>query len=117
LLPARVSAPAATPRAGTTPVGTTISLRLSEDATVTLSFVRRAPCRPPRQASTCRRSAAGSVRVKARAGANRVRFQGRLSARRRLALGRYVVTVTATDPAGHRSKARSASFELVRSSR
>jgi len=39
-----------------------------------------------------------------RAGANRVRFAGRLSATRTLRPGTYRLTVTATDAAGNRSR-------------
>jgi hypothetical protein len=44
-----------------------------------------------------------------------VKFQGRLSRRKRLRLGRYRLTIRATDAAGNRSKAsKAAGFRIVR---
>jgi hypothetical protein len=53
------------------------------------------------------------LRVHGRAGANRLRFDGRLSARRSLRIGGYRLTARATDGAGNRSRERRASFVLV----
>jgi hypothetical protein len=47
------------------------------------------------------------------AGANTVRFRGRIG-RRRLAAGRYRAVVTATDPAGNRSTPRRTRFTITR---
>ena len=47
-------------------------------------------------------------------GLNRVRFEGRITRRRRLRPGRHRVTVQATDAAGNVSQERHASFRIVR---
>ena len=108
-------------------VGTTISFRLSENARVTLSFSRKARGRrvgrrcvkPTRRNRTRRRCTryvkAGTLRINGKAGTNRVRFQGRLTRRKRLALGSYRLTVGATDGAGNKSRtSRPVSFRIVR---
>jgi hypothetical protein len=46
-------------------------------------------------------------------GTSRVRFQGRLSRSRRLALGRYRVVVNTHDAAGNRSKRNGPTFTIV----
>jgi hypothetical protein len=77
-----------------TPVGTTISFRLSEAARTTLTFQRQS-----RGHKT-----AGSVSLAAKVGKNKVRFQGLLTKSRKLAPGGYRLVVTAKDAAGNRSK-------------
>jgi hypothetical protein len=84
--------------------GTRVRYSLSEPAAVTLR-VQRLAGRRARTVGTLRRSGL--------AGANRVRFSGRIG-RRRLAPGRYRLTVRATDAAGNRSAARSRTFRIVR---
>ena len=84
--------------------GTTVRYRLSEPAAVTLRVER---------VKAGRRRAAGTLRRSGAAGANRVRFSGRIG-RRALPAGRYRLTVRATDAAGNRSKARSATFRIAR---
>jgi Tol biopolymer transport system component len=108
-------------------VGTTISYRLSENARVTLTFSRRARgrkvgrrCVKPRRSNRRKRRCAryvkaGTLRFDGKAGTNRVKFQGRLSRRKRLALGRYRLTVGAKDAAGNVSKrSRPVAFRIVR---
>jgi IPT/TIG domain-containing protein len=107
------------------PVGTTISFRLNESATVRLDFTRRTPGRlvakrcvarsKPNQArAKCARTIAdGTLNVHAHLGVNRVFFAGRLSPTRRLALGRHTVTVSAVDATGQRSTPSSLSFAIV----
>ncbi len=90
--------------AATPPV--TIRLRLSEAATLRLTFQRR---RGKRYVAV-----QGAVALPLAAGAQRVRFAGRISTARRLALGDYRITLTATDAAGNRSKAARALFRLTR---
>jgi hypothetical protein len=110
-----------------TPVGTTISYRLSEAARVTFTFSRRArgrkvgrkcvkPKRSNRRKRRCARYVkAGTLKFNGKQGTNRVKFQGRLSRRKRLALGRYRLTVGAKDAAGNVSKrTRPVSFRIVR---
>ncbi len=108
------------------PVGTTISFRLSKPATASLEFSQPQPGRQVhgRCAKPTRRNAhnrrctlqapAGRLQTRARAGTNKVRFQGRLSRSKKLALGRYLLTATATDAAGNRSAPTTATFAIVR---
>jgi hypothetical protein len=56
----------------------------------------------------------GALRVTAHAGANILRFQGRLSRTKRLRAGTYTVTLTATDQAGNTSRPRTARFTILR---
>lgn len=69
--------------------------------------------RPAKPACT-RTVTAGTLRLAAHAGANKVRFQGRLSRTKRLARGRYRAVITATTKAGLKSAARSVSFTIVK---
>ena len=87
--------------------GHTISLRLSEQARVTLAFER---LRPRRRAAAVRTK----VRLAGRRGTNRIVFHGRLSRRRALGRGRYRVRVLARDAAGAQGRSRRAAFRLVR---
>jgi Tol biopolymer transport system component len=85
--------------------GTRIRWRLSEAARVTLTLQRKRGARFRR---------AGTIRRAAHAGLNTLRFQGRVSRRKRLRLGTYRVVIGATDSAGNRSKARrSKTFRIV----
>ena len=87
-------------------VGMRIRWRLSEAARVTLTFQRKRGVRFRR---------AGMLRFpRAHAGLNTVRFQGRLSRRKRLRLGTYRVVIGATDAEGRRSTPRhSKTFRIV----
>jgi hypothetical protein len=109
------------------PVGTTISYRLSEDARATLTFARKTrgrkvgrSCRRATRKNRTRRRCsryvnAGRLQLDSKAGVNRVRFQGRLSRGKRLALGRYRLIVGAKDSAGNVSKnARPVFFKIVK---
>jgi hypothetical protein len=60
------------------------------------------------------RSVVTLTRKALRAGANSVKFTGRVGRRIRLRPGRHRVTITAVDPAGNRSAASRASFTVVR---
>jgi hypothetical protein len=116
----------ALPRLSLAPKGTTIRFSLSEMSVVRLTFAKPAPgrrvgrrcVRPTRSNLTRRRCtryvAKGNLRVIAKTGGNRLRFQGRLSTRRRLGLGRHRVTIFAVDAAGNRSNTRTAFFTIVR---
>jgi len=85
--------------------GTRIRWRLSEAARVTLTFQRK-------RGASFRR--AGRLRRSAHAGLNTLRFQGRVSRRKRLSLGTYRVVIGATDSAGNRSTPRrSKTFRIV----
>jgi hypothetical protein len=73
------------------------------------------PTRKLRKRARCTRFVrAGTLTYRNRpAGQNSVLFRGRIG-RRALRLGGYRATITATDPAGNRSRARRASFRVVR---
>jgi uncharacterized repeat protein (TIGR01451 family) len=105
--------------------GTTIRFRLPESASVKLSFARQGPGRragkrcvapSPRNlhGKRCKRfAAAGSFKVRARSGRNRIRFSGRLSRRKALRPGRYGLRISARDKYGNRSRAKSLRFRLL----
>ncbi len=106
------------------PVGTTFSFGLDRAASVRLTFVRPAAGRSV--AGSCvaptphnihkrrctRRLTAGVLTLAGHAGADRIRFAGRVSRSRRLKPGAYTVTILAT-AAGLRSTAASLRFEIV----
>jgi Tol biopolymer transport system component len=107
------------------PVGTTISFGLSEAARSTLTFQRRGPGR--RSGRNCVRQTdgnrshpkctryvnAGSINADAKAGQNKVRFQGLLTRTRKLSLGGYRVVVGARDAAGNRASRNGPAFTIV----
>jgi type IV secretory pathway TrbD component len=87
-----------------TPIGTTFSFSLNEQATVTFSFVQRVG------ASVT----AGKLTFTGHSGANEVVFQGRISSAKKLKPGRYTLLITATNSAGVRSAPESLSFTIVK---
>jgi hypothetical protein len=89
-----------------TPVGTTFSFSLNEQATVTFSFAKRAGGRK----STVM---AGNLTFTAHSGANKVAFQGRVSPKKTFEPGHYTLVITATSSAGMRSASKSLSFTIV----
>ncbi len=106
--------------------GSTLRFKLSERARVTVSFQRGVRgrrkgrrCVAPRAAPGGRRCTrfvrarrARSLRRKGRAGANKVRFSGRLRGRR-LRPGLYRAVLRATDTGGLKAKPRRAPFRIV----
>ena len=84
-------------------VGTTVRYRLSEAATVTFR-VRRKGARKPLK---------GSFAHKGKAGANTLRFTGRLR-RKKLKLGSYVMSATSKDAAGNVAKVKRLRFRIVK---
>jgi hypothetical protein len=72
------------------PVGTTFRFSLSESATVRFTF---------RQLRCGHRCAHGTLSYSATAGAHKLRFQGRISRKKRLRPGRYKLTITAVSAA------------------
>jgi hypothetical protein len=103
---------------------TTISFRLSEAAKVALSFERKLDGRRVR--GRCVKPATGlrpnctrysrlktGLTVQGKAGTNTVVFRGRLSRSRVLAVGRYRLTLVATDSTGKRSAARQVGFRML----
>jgi len=108
------------------PVGTSITFRLDADAVATLSFRRvttghRAGkrCvagRPRAGGRSCKRLvAAGALKLSAaHSGLNSVRFQGRLTRKRKLKPGRYKLTIVAVNPQGGKSSVSPAiSFTIL----
>lgn len=108
------------------PVGTTISFRLSEAARSTVVFQRAQPgrrvggkCAKPTGANRDRKAcvryvAAGQLPSFAgKAGANKVKFQGRLSRAKSLAAGTYRVVVRARDAAGNAAKKNGPTFTIL----
>jgi hypothetical protein len=105
-------------------IGTTFRFTLNDAAKVRFAFRRVVRgrrlghrCVAPRRGNAhkpgCRRTlGAGALTFTGHAGSNAVRFQGRLSRKRKLRLGSYKLVVTATNAAGH-SAARSISFKIV----
>ena len=107
------------------PVGTTFSFSLDQVASVTLTFRHSEQGR--RVSGTCVASthgnagkpkctrvvAAGSLRLRADAGANKLRFEGRISPSRKLGPGRYTVLFAATSAAGKSSPPQSRSFTIA----
>jgi hypothetical protein len=103
---------------------TTISFRLSEPAKVALSFERALSGRRVR--GRCLKVAKGlrpnctryqrlttKLSVQGKVGTNRVTFRGRLSRKRMLAVGRYRLTLVATDTSGKKSAAARTKFRLL----
>jgi hypothetical protein len=114
------------PKAKTLPTSTTISFGLSQPATVTLSFQAALPgvlvrgkCTAPpkgrRKGRPCTRYVAvpGAVRRAAHTGTNRIRFQGALDSRRKLALGSYRLSLTASTAAAAATAAQRPGFTLL----
>jgi hypothetical protein len=108
------------------PVGTTFSFTLNEAARVTFVFtdkvagrkVKRRCVRAThgnRRQPACKRTAtAWTLPFNAHAGTNRVSFQGRISSNRRLKLGSYTLTITATNGAGADSGPARLRFTIVK---
>ncbi len=109
-----------------TPVGTTFTLTLSTQSTLELSFRRTVagrkvghscvvPDRRNRHHRSCKRLVpAGTLTfANARAGRDRIVFEGRLTGSKRLGPGRYMLLLTATN-AGGRSVPLSLTFTIAR---
>ncbi len=99
-----------TGRSTRSPLGTTFSFRLNKSAAVRMDFTQTASGRRVgnrcladtsrhRRARACTRTlVAGTLTLAGHAGANFVPFQGALSTRRKLTLGRHKLVVTASTP-------------------
>ena len=102
LRPATFRAGAArTPRAARARSGTVVQFRLDRAARVTLRIRTRSG------------RARGTLVRQGSAGANRIRFSGRIG-KKALAPGRYRLVARAVDPQGRRSAPKRASFRVVR---
>jgi uncharacterized delta-60 repeat protein len=109
-----------------TQIGTTVTYRLSEPATVTWRVRRARPgrrvrgrCVKPRRTNRARKKCRRHVRVRGSfttagaQGVNRFRFTGRLR-NRKLRPGRYRLVAVATDSTGLKSAPKRAGFRIVR---
>ena len=108
------------------PVGTRFSFTLNEPAAISFAFTQTAsgrtvnhrclaPTRRNIRRPRCTRTVVGGTLAFAgHSGANAVRFDGRVSRRRRLQPGRWTLLITATAPPGLRSTPRRLSFTIVR---
>jgi streptogramin lyase len=126
-----VVGPGATPLTGTAAdaTGTTIRYTLSEAAKVSLRIDRRLrgkrvkkgkkrvcakPTRKNRKKKTCTRlKKAGTLTRTSHSGKNTVKFTGRIG-RKALKVGKYRLTIVATDAAGNKSKAKRLNFRVVK---
>jgi PKD domain len=108
------------------PVGTTFSFSLNQAAGVKFKFTERVPgrrskgkCVPQtnrnRTKPACKRIiTAGVLSFTGHAGINKVIFQGRVTATRKLRPGTYVLVITARGPIGQKSNRQTLTFTLVR---
>jgi hypothetical protein len=88
-----------------TPVGTVLTFKLNVNSQVKLSFAQHL--------RRHRTGARGSFTLSARAGTDRIAFDGRLSKHVKLAPGTYNVTIRASDSAG-RSRQYKLTFTIVK---
>jgi streptogramin lyase len=108
------------------PVGTRIRFTLSRAVPVRLQFFAkrsgrkagkkcRRPTRKNRRGRKCTRLiSSGVLSFSGRSGKNTVRFQGRVSRRKRLRPGRYQLKVIAADPTTTQVSVRSTGFSIVK---
>ena len=107
-------------------VGTTFSFVLNEQATVTLTFTELVPgarvsgkCvarnRSNRHKPRCVRDvASGKLSFRGHAGVDKVHFEGRVSASKKLPIGAYALTIVAKNSLGGRSKPETLHFTVVK---
>lgn len=108
------------------PVGTTFSLTLNEQAEVRFTFKRLLRgrrvgglCFPQTKKNerrhTCKRNVIqGLMSFAAHAGTNRVSFQGRIASSTKLSPGSYTLVIAATDSAGRRSASKRLRFTILK---
>ena len=108
------------------PVGTTFSFILNEQARVSFAFSQQvggrkvkgkcvAQTKKNRRKPSCKRTVTrGTLSFTGHGGTNKVSFQGRISASKKLPLGRYKLVIFATNAAGQRSSPKSLSFTIVK---
>ena len=106
-------------------MGTTFSFALNTGATVKFDFRRAmpgrrvnsrcvAPTKRNQQKKACTRIVSqGVLSLSGHAGTNKISFQGRLSAAKKLPPGTYTLVLTATSASG-RSSPTSISFTIVK---
>jgi streptogramin lyase len=108
------------------PLGTTFSFTLNEQASVSFAFTQQvagrkakgkcvAKTKKNRKMPSCKRTVTqGTLSFTGHTGTNKVSFQGRVSASKKLQPGRYTLLITATNAVGQRSQTQSLSFTTVR---
>jgi YVTN family beta-propeller protein len=108
------------------PVGTTFRFTLNEAARVRFAYTQARPgrrvgrrCVPLTKRNKSRRACkrtvtAGVLTFNGQRGANRVRFKGRITRRKKLRPGRYTLVMTARDAGGVASAPRRLSFTIVK---
>jgi hypothetical protein len=108
------------------PVGTVFRFMLNETATVRFTFLRATPGRKVGRkcvAQTKRNRAkprctrfvpAGTLKFTGHAGLNKVAFQGHITTRKKLPLGTYTLSITATNAAGQKSAPKTLRFKIVK---
>ncbi|HUH80502.1 MAG TPA: fibronectin type III domain-containing protein [Solirubrobacteraceae bacterium] len=107
------------------PLGTTFSFTLNEQANVSFAFTQRvggrkvngkcvAQTRKNHSKHACKRTVTrGTLSFTGHAGKNKVSFQGRISHASRLKPGSYTLVITATNVAGQHSATTRLSFAVV----
>lgn len=108
------------------PIGSTFSFGLNEKAAAKLTFTQRSTGRKvhagcaaqttanKRKPRCTRTITAGTLTLSAHQGTNRVYFDGRLSATKKLKPGRYKLNIVAANAQGQRSAPASLSFTIVK---
>ena len=107
-------------------VGTTFSFRVDEQSTTTFTFAQMLPgrrvgrrCLAPTRARRNRRKCTRLITVRpslaytTSAAKHRLKFQGRLSRRKTLKPGKYLLTVVAIDAARNASRAKTKTFTVL----
>jgi hypothetical protein len=107
------------------PLGTMFSFTLNEPARLSFDFIQQVPghkvkgkclarTKKNRKRADCARAVTeGTLSFAGHAGKNKVSFQGRISALRKLEPGRYTLLIAATNATGQRSQTQSLSFTIV----
>ncbi|MDQ6811461.1 MAG: hypothetical protein M3Z95_06145 [Actinomycetota bacterium] len=108
------------------PVGTRFSFTLNEQATVSFAFTQQvggrrvkgrcvSKTKKNRHKRACKRTVTkGRLSFTGHSGANKVSFQGRISASQKLRLGHYTLVITATNTVGQSSSPQRLSFTIVK---
>jgi hypothetical protein len=108
------------------PLGTTFSFTLNQQATVRFAFTQQvaghkvkgkclAANTNNRKKPSCKRTVTqGALSFAGHTGMDKVSFQGRISASKKLRPGRYALVITATDAAGQHSTPKQLSFTIVK---
>jgi hypothetical protein len=108
------------------PLGTTFSFTLNQQARVGFAVTQQvaghkvkgkclATTRKNRKKPSCKRTVTqGTLSFTGHTGTDKVSFQGRISASKKLRPGRYTLVITATNAAGQHSTPKQLSFTIVK---